>query len=447
MATVVNSYAVQGVDGYQVEIETTIMNGQPSLSIIGLGDQAVKEAGDRIQAAMDSCGYDFPQKRVIINLAPGDKKKSGSHFDLAMAIGLLQEHNLVGIKDLETYGLIGELSLNGRLRPCRGVLPMIIAAKRVGIKKIIIPKDNLKEASLVKDIQVIGLEGLKDVVDYLEGRVRSEGIALTGNFVESDNIDSDLDFADVRGQDEVVDAVVLAAAGGHNMLMLGEPGCGKTMIAQRIPTILPQMTDAEALEVTNEDKKVTISRVNSTNTYPSNFMFVAAMNPCPCGYYPGKRCKCTDYEIIKYRGKISGPILDRMDIQKMVSPVAYFEMDTKSKGRSSAELRTLVEKARNIQQERFKAEEGVECNAQMGNSLIQKYCQLDAPSIEMLKRNSEKYGYSARAIHKMLRLARTSADLDGAENIRLEDVKKVFCFLSIRPADSLQSSLFHRETE
>ena len=335
MATVVNSYAVQGVDGYQVEIETTIMNGQPSLSIIGLGDQAVKEAGDRIQAAMDSCGYDFPQKRVIINLAPGDKKKSGSHFDLAMSIGLLQEHNLVGIKDLETYGLIGELSLNGRLRPCRGVLPMIIAAKRVGIKKIIIPKDNLKEASLVKDIQVIGLEGLKDVVDYLEGRVRSEGIALTGNFVESDNIESDLDFADVRGQDEVVDAVVLAAAGGHNMLMLGEPGCGKTMIAQRIPTILPQMTDAEALEVTNEDKKVTISRVNSTNTYPSNFMFVAAMNPCPCGYYPGKRCKCTDYEIIKYRGKISGPILDRMDIQKMVSPVAYCEMDTKSKGRSS----------------------------------------------------------------------------------------------------------------
>ena len=390
MATVVKSFAIQGIDGYLIDIETKIMEGQPMITIIGLGDLAVKEAAERIQSSIDESGYVFPKKRVIISLAPSDKRKSGSHFDLAMAIGVLQQNADIAVKDLSEYGFIGELSLDGRLRACRGILPMIITAQKSGIKKIIVPSENMNEANLVHGIEIIGLNNLDEVIRYLEGKnIMCDAIHSDAR-EEMKNMELNLDFADVKGQNGLIDAVILAAAGGHNMLMIGEPGCGKTMIAQRIPTILPQMTDEECLEVTKiysisgilpnghalmrnrpfraphhnaslnaligggmnampgevslahngvlfldelaefsrhtldalrqpiEDKKVSISRVNGTHTFPSNFMFVAAMNPCPCGYYPGSRCRCTDYEIIKYRGKISGPIMDRIDIQKEV---------------------------------------------------------------------------------------------------------------------------------
>ena len=390
MATVVKSFAIQGIDGYPIDIETKIMEGQPMITIIGLGDLAVKEAAERIQSSIDESGYVFPKKRVIISLAPSDKRKSGSHFDLAMAIGVLQQNADIAVKDLSEYGFIGELSLDGRLRACRGILPMIITAQKSGIKKIIVPSENMNEANLVHGIEIIGLNNLDEVIRYLEGKnIMCDAIHSDAR-EEMKNMELNLDFADVKGQNGLIDAVILAAAGGHNMLMIGEPGCGKTMIAQRIPTILPQMTDEECLEVTKiysisgilpnghalmrnrpfraphhnaslnaligggmnampgevslahngvlfldelaefsrhtldalrqpiEDKKVSISRVNGTHTFPSNFMFVAAMNPCPCGYYPGSRCRCTDYEIIKYRGKISGPIMDRIDIQKEV---------------------------------------------------------------------------------------------------------------------------------
>ena len=495
MASVVKCFAIDGIDGYPVDIEIKTLEGQPMISIIGLGDQAVKEASERVQAAIDETGYIFPKKRVIISLAPSDKKKSGSHFDLAMAIGVLQQNEDMAVKNISEYGFIGELSLDGRLRACHGILPMIIAAQRNGIKKVIIPVENLKEAKLVQGVTIIGLQNLSEVVRFLEGK--NVDVNRMSDKMEQEDCEKVVDFADVKGQKELIDAVILAAAGGHNMLMIGEPGCGKTMIAQRIPTILPEMTEAECLEVTKiysisgilpnghglirhrpfraphhnaslnaliggganalpgevslahnevlfldelaefprrtldalrqpiEDKQVCISRVNGTHTFPSNFMFITAMNPCPCGYFPGSKCRCTDYEIIKYRGKISGPIMDRIDIQKEVKPVNYFELEQESYMMTSREIREKVKKARKIQQIRYQNEPGINCNAQMSTALLQKYCVLDEKSRQLLKETSEKYGYSARVIHKLLRLARTSADLAEVENIRLEDVKRI----------------------
>lgn len=504
MATVVKSYAIQGIDGYPVDIEIKTLEGQPMITIIGLGDLSVKEAAERIQASIDESGYVFPKKRVIISLAPSDKKKSGSHFDLAMAIGVLRQNEDIGARNIADYGFIGELSLDGRLRACRGILPMIIAAKKSGVKKLVVPNENLNEARLVHGVEVLGFDSLNEVIQHLEGKCTGSVVINTGISETHDDNERQLDFADVKGQNELIEGVILAAAGGHNMLMIGEPGCGKTMIAQRIPTILPQMTEEECLEVTKiysisgilpnghalmknrpfraphhnaslnaliggganampgevslahngvlfldelaefsrrtldalrqpiEDKKVSISRVNGTHTFPSNFMFVAAMNPCPCGYYPGAKCRCTDYEIIKYRGKISGPIMDRIDIQKAVHPVNFLGMEEKEPALSSERIREKVEIARKIQQDRYANEEGINCNAQMSTPLIQKYCTLDEESLKLLKEVSEEYGYSARVIHKLLRLARTSADLDESENIRLIDVMKV---LSCRDLD------------
>ena len=509
MATVVKSFAIQGIDGYGVDIETKMLEGQPMISIIGMGDVAVKEAGDRIQSAIDESGYVFPKKRIIISLAPGDKKKRGSHFDLAMAIGVLQENSSIGVKSLEQYGFIGELCLDGGIRGCSGILPMILAAKKNGIKKIIIPAVNSDEAKLVQGIEVLGFLNLIDVIRYLEGKQEFKEWKDARN---DQNMlhESILDFADVKGQKEVVDAALLAAAGGHNMLMIGEPGCGKTMIAQRIGTILPKMSEEECLEVTKiysisgllptghslirnrpfraphhnaslnaligggvnalpgevslahngvlfldelaefsrktldalrqpvEDKKVSVARVNGTHTYPANFMFITAMNPCPCGYYPSSKCRCTDYEIIKYRGKISGPIMDRIDIQKQVHPVDFFEMENQQASYSSEDLRKKVESARKIQQKRYEKEEGINCNAQMTTAMIQNYCVLDSKSLNLLKDTSEQYGYSARVIHKLLRLARTSADLDEAGNIRLKDIEQV---LKCRDLDTSNSKM------
>lgn len=487
MATVVRSMATSGVEGFMVEIEASTIRGQQQMiSIIGLPDQAIKEAGERIQAAIESCGYDLPKDKVILSLAPGNRKKRGSHFDLGMIIALLFQTNQISARNLGEYAFIGELALDGRIRPCNGVLSMITEAKKCGIKTVIVPFENREEAASVSGMQICPVKSLPETVRFLEGKLRFTDLqtdaetdldkakqADSGLEVNRDhsNIGSSFDFMDVRGQEDLIEAIVLGAAGGHNVLMIGEPGCGKTMIAQRIPTILPGMTEQEALEVTKihsiaglldaggglikerpfraphhnvslnaligggsyaqpgevslahngvlfldelaefskstldalrqplEDKRVTISRVNGTNSYPANFMFVAAMNPCPCGYFPSKKCRCTDYEILHYRSKISGPILERMDIQKSVEQINFFELEEKKNHYTSAELRKRVEEARNIQQERFKHDEEVNCNAQMNTSQIQQYCKLDRECTEILKSASEEYGYSARVIH------------------------------------------------
>ena len=526
MAIVVKSMATSGVEGFMVEIEASTIRGQQQgMSIIGLPDQAIKEAGERIQAAIESCGYDIPKDKVIISLAPGDKKKRGSHFDLGMIIALLYQTDQIAPKNLSDYAFIGELSLDGRIRPCAGVLSMITEARKCGVTSVIVPYGNRQEAESVSGINIYPVSTLSDTVKLLESGVftdpetndkdvsgRIEGSdRVTSNLIEADPVGTSMDFSDVKGQDELIEAIVLGAAGGHNILMIGEPGCGKTMIAQRIPTILPRMTEKESLEVTKihsisglldageglikirpfraphhnvslnaligggsyaqpgevslshngvlfldelaefsrstldalrqpmEDKRVTISRVNGTNSYPASFMFVAAMNPCPCGYFPSKKCRCTDYEIIHYRGKISGPILERIDIQKSVAHVDYFDLNNKKSSFTSEQLRERVEKARKIQQERFRNEDQVNCNAQMTTTMIQKYCKLDEECTGILKRASEKFGYSARVIHKLLRLARTSADLDGSENIRREDIVRV---LGCRDLDVSSSQMY-----
>lgn len=512
MATVVKSYAVAGVDGFEIEVEAMTLKGQQQMfSIIGLGDQAVKEAGERIQAALEFCGYEIPKDKAIISLAPGDKRKRGSHYDLAMTIALLQQTDQISAKNLENLGIIGELSLNGRIRPCNGILPMVMEAKRRGNTKVILPYENQREAEKVSGIEIIGVRTLKETVEYLEGKRKIADVIAEPNPIQEKTLEDQVDFRDVKGQSELIEAILLAVAGGHNILMIGAPGCGKTMIAQRIPTILPTMTEKESLEVTKiysisglldpnhdmmkkrpfraphhnislnamigggtyampgevslanngvlfldelaeysrstleslrqpmEDKKVTISRVNGTNTFPANFMFVAAMNPCPCGYHGSPKCKCTDYEIIHYRGKISGPILERIDVQKNVKQVDYFELSEEEEAPSSEQLREIVERTREIQRKRFKDYPGVNCNAQMPTAMIQQFCKIDEECTGILKRACDQYGYSARVIHKLLRMARTSADMDAQDSIRREDIIRV---LQCRDLDRSNSKMY-----
>lgn len=493
MAAVVQSFSIEGVDGYVVEVEIKTISGQPAFSIVGLGDTAVKEARERLEAVLSHKDFDLPQRKIVINLAPSNLKKRGSHFDLAMAVGLLMESNQIKPKDIHRYGFIGELSLNSRLRPCIGVLSMVMAAKEANIKDIIVPVENMKEAGFVKGMNIYGFSRLREVTDFLEGKRPYQVPVIEDEKIEETDPYS-IDFRDVQGQDALIEYIVVAASGGHNMFMIGAPGCGKSMIAKRIPTILPNMTEEESLEVTKiysvagllrnkrsliedrpfraphqnastnaligggnnampgeislahngvlfldeiaefnrktldglrqpmEDKKVTISRVNYTNTYPSNFMLVAAMNPCPCGYYGTERCKCNDYEVLKYRQKISGPILDRMDIQKHVQPVDFMELSGYKMGRTSEELRERVKNTRKIQQKRYEKVEYINCNAQMTPALIKEYCNLEDEGKGLLRLAYDRFQYSARTFHKFLKVARTFADMEESKDIRKKDV-------------------------
>lgn len=423
-----------------------------------------------------------------------------------MAIGLLKQSDQIVVNNLEHYGFIGELSLNGKIRACNGVLPMVIAAKKTGIKSIIVPIENMEEASLVKDIDVYGFSDIQDVIDFVEGR--NEVSPSVNNKVVEDSQEYLVDFSEVKGQDLLIGYIMVAVAGGHNMIMIGEPGCGKSMISSRIPTILPRMSEEEALEVTKiysvagllksnseimnirpyraphhsaslnsligggnyvmpgevslahngvlfldelaefskktldslrqpmEDKKVTIARVNATHIYPANFMFVAAMNPCPCGYYGSKKCRCTDYEVQKYRRKISGPILDRIDIQKYVKPVNFFDLTNEKCGQTSIEIREHVEKAREIQRVRYKDIEGINSNAQMTSSLIKQHCAINSESRSLLRKACDNFDYRARVINKLLKVARTFADLDGAKDIRKQDIINVLLARDLDKEDS-----------
>ena len=494
MASVVKSFALSGVDAYTVEVEIDVLGGLPSVSIVGLVDTAVREARERVQSALRFAGFKFPGEKVVINLAPGDIKKGGSHFDLAMAIGVLLRSDQLAAHDmLHSFAFAGELSLNATLRPCPGVLPMAMAARNAGVQHLIVSRENLREASLVENLNVYAFETLKEVVSFLNGETPYAPPEGDEGELPETHLDG-LDFKEVRGQDALLEYIVIAAAGGHNMLMLGSPGCGKSMVARRIPTILPRMTEAEALDVTKiysvagllkergrlirnrpfraphhnastsaligggtdagpgeislshngvlfldeiaefgkktldalrqplEDRQVTISRVKYSNSYPCSFMLVSAMNPCPCGFYGEERCRCSDYEVLKYRRKLSGPILDRMDIQKYVQPVNFLDLTGEGGGTSSAVLRERVEFARQKQRLRFAGQSVISCNAEMTAAQVKEYCVLEDEGRRLLEKAFERFQYSARAFHKFLKVARTFADLDGAPHLRRQDV-------------------------
>ncbi len=487
MASIVHSFTINGVDGQLIHVEADTICGQPAVSIVGLGDTAVKEAKERIEAALTFCGFHFPEQKLIINLAPSHIKKSGTHFDLPMAITLLIRTSQIKVTQT-SLAILGELSLNGEIRPVAGVLSMAIAAKENRIKYLIVPRANCKEAALITDIQVVGCDTLHEVIAFLRNDLRPNTASL---IPEKKSLRKPhLDFSDVKGQQLLISYLTVAAVGGHNFLMIGPPGCGKSMIAKRIPSILPPMSEREALEVTKiysvanllkqggliehrpfraphhnastnsligggyhsipgeislahhgilfldeiaefskktldalrqplEDRSVTISRVQTTNTYPANFMLVAAMNPCPCGYFGQEKCRCTDYEILKYRNKLSGPILDRIDMQKYVNSINFFDKNYETI--SSEEIRKRVTNARNIQQQRYRGT-SIGCNAELTPALLNKHCQIDAESEQLLKKAYNYYQYSGRTIHKFLKIARTFADLDASNSIRKKDV-------------------------
>ncbi len=509
MASVVNSFSLAGIDAYTVKIETDTIYGQPSINIVGLGDTTVKEAKERLEASIKNAKYEFPKMKIVINLSPSDRKKSGSHFDLGMAIGILMQSKQITVNEIEKFGFIAELSLNADLRACSGILPMVIAAKNSGIYNIVVAKENMEEASLVKDVNIFSFDTLEEVIKFIQGDNPYEPVINSkhNQKVKRTNL---LDFEDIKGQDGIIEFILVAAAGGHNMLMTGTPGCGKSMIAKRIPTILPSMNEQEALEVTKiysvsgllknkdnliterpfraphhnasmnsligggnsampgeislahngvlfldeiaefnkqsldslrqplEDGNVTISRVKYTNTYPSNFMLIAAMNPCPCGYRGTSRCRCTDYEVLRYREKVSGPILDRIDIQKYVQPVNFIDISNDISSSTSKELREKVENARRIQQKRFEKIENINCNAQMTTSHIKEFCMLDKESTEFLKKAFNRFNFSARSYHKFLKLSRTFADMDNSKDIKKTHVAKA---LMCRDLDKEQSKM------